>query len=303
VPRNILAALTVALLMTFTATPVSASLRIPGCPVPQATTLAIAHATGKADAPENSLPGIATSATKGATWVEIDVRWNKSNLPVALHNPDVDTTTDGTGLLNTYWLPAINDLDAADYGQWDDKNANGSWVYPQFHGTYIGAGNDVKAVVHPPYGWEFFNAANVANVNLLLDVKETPTEEQAANLYQYIDSFNYESRVIFQASGAAISAMRSFGYTNIKYFMIENLNVGTMRTGESLLQLGASGYSINWPNVTPDFVNYYHAYCIKVFTWTTNSAANDVPANWSNLVNAGVDAIISDQHEELRATL
>ena len=265
----------------------------------------IAHATGKADAPENTIQGIAMAASKGARWVEIDVRWNKSNYPVAMHNSEVDATTNGTGLLNTYWLPSVADLDAAMYGQWDDKKSDGSWVYPQYHGTYVGSGNDTKAKVHPPYGWEFFNAASQANVNLLLDVKETPTQEQAANLYQYITSFNYEDRVIWQAEASSIKAMRSYGYTSLTYYLFENLASGTMRTAEYVKSLGASGITVNWPNITPGFVAYYHLpqYNLKVFTWTTNNAADDVSSNWLKLNSAGVDAIITDQHDDLRSIL
>jgi glycerophosphoryl diester phosphodiesterase len=269
------------------------------------TVESIAHATGKADAPENTIQGIATAASKGAKWVEIDIRWNKSNMPVAMHNPEVDATTDGTGLLNTFWLPNVAALDAASYDKWDDKKADGTWVYPQYHGTYVGSNGEVKAKVHPPYGWEFFNAASTANVNLLLDVKETPTAEQAANLYKYITSFGYEDRVIFQAEANSIKAMKSYGYNNIPYFLFENVASGTMRTAEYVKSLGATGLTVNWPNITPAFVAYYHSpqYGLKVFTWTTNNAADDVPATWQKLEDADVDAIITDQHDDLRATL
>jgi glycerophosphoryl diester phosphodiesterase len=302
--KRILAVSAITLVTLTGATPAIAKPKVPKIPVSVGTELeAIAHATGKGDAPENTIQGIDKAASKGATWVEIDIRWNKSNMPIAMHNAEVDPTTDGTGLLNSYWLAPINDLDAADYDQWDDKNANGTWVYPQYHGTYVGDGGDVKAKVHPPYGWEFFNAATVDNISMLMDIKETPTAIQAQNLYNYIISFNYLSKVIYQGSAASIAAMRGFGYTDLTYYMIENLSAGTMRTGESLIAMGVSGYTVNWPNITPAFVTYYHSYDLKVFTWTTNNAADDVLAKWNVLKAADVDAIITDQHDDLRASL
>jgi glycerophosphoryl diester phosphodiesterase len=300
--RNILAAFTAATVLMFPGVASAAPKPV----VSVGSELeAIAHATGKADAPENTIQGIAKAASKGAKWVEIDIRWNKSNFAIAMHNPDVDATTDGTGLLNTFWLPDVADLDAASYGQWDDKKSDGTWVYPQYHGTYVGSNNDVKAKVHPPFSWEFLNAAQQANVNLLLDVKETPTAEQAAGFYKYISDFGYQNRVIWQAEAASIKAMKSYGYNDLTYYLFENLASGTMRTAEYVKSLGASGLTVNWPNITPAFVAYYHApqNNLQVFTWTTNNAADDVPATWQKLEDAGVDAIITDQHDDLRATL
>jgi len=298
--KSILAASTITVMTLFSAAPVSAKPKVP-VTVSSTTVESIAHATGKGDAPENTIQGIDKAASLGATWVEIDIRWNRSNMPIAMHNAEVDPTTNGTGLLNSYWLGPINDLDAADYDQWDDKNANGTWVYPQYHGTYVGDGGDVKAKVHPPYGWEFFNAASVDNIKLLMDIKETPTQEQAENLYYYITSFGYESKVIWQGTAASIAAMKSYGYNNLTYYLFETPASGTMRTGESIQAMGASGITVNWPAVNTNFVNYYHAYGLQVFTWTTNNAADDVPAKWTALNNAGVDAIITDQHDVLRA--
>lgn len=299
--KNVVAGIVSAIIIAF---PVNAQ----AAPRPVVTTgtelESIAHATGKADAPENTIQGIAKAASLGAKWIEIDIRWNKSGYAIAMHNPDVDETTNGTGLLNTYWLPDVFDLDAASYGQWDDKKADGSWVYPQYHGTYVGSGGDVKAKVHPPFAWEILDAASKANVNLLLDVKETPTAEQAAGFYKYITDFNYQGRVIWQAEAASIKAMKSYGY-DLTYYLFENLAAGTMRTAEYVKSLGASGLTVNWPNITPAFVSYYHSpqYGLKVFTWTTNNSADDVPATWQKLEAANVDAIITDQHDDLRATL
>lgn len=265
--------------------------------------LVIAHATGKRDAPENTTQGIAIAASKGADWVEIDVRFNKSNFPFAMHNPDVDTTTDGTGLLNNFWFQDVFDLDSAMYDKWDDKKADGSWTYPQYHGTYLSSDGDYKAKVHPPYAWEFFNAANTAGVSLILDLKEVPTQTQADLLLSYADRFAYRSKVIVQTSIAAMQAMKSFGYTDLTYYLIENPTAGMMRTGESLKSVGASGYTLYWTNITPALVKYYHSYGLKVFTWTTNSASDDVASSWTKVADAGVDGVITDQHDVARNLL
>lgn len=278
-----------ALVASVTISPQSASAEVVSEPI------IIAHKTGPLEAPENTAIGITTAKQNNPElqWAEIDVRWNKSDFPFALHDSTLDRTTDGIGNLSNYWLPDLQSMNAADFSPWNQKNANGTWKYPQFHGKT--ASN--LDVLRPSYAYEFIYAAKKANVNLLLDVKETPNQTEATNLYNYItrSEFQYADNVIYMGSVASVSAMNSF-YPNLRYFIIDWPAAGMMKDAESIKLTGATGYAIRFDRITKSKVDYYHANDLEVFSWTTDTPAMDVTSNWDRVVNSGVDALITNEH-------
>lgn len=287
---KILAGMTV-LAVLFSATPVSAAQEDLSDPV------IVAHRAGPFDAPENTAIAITTAKQKNPSlkWVELDVRWNKSDFPFLMHNNTVDATTANTGALNTFWFPTLVDMNAAEYSPWNNKNSDGSWKYPQYHGKYSAADGTPRDVVHPPYALEFLNAAAKAGVNILMDVKETPTQAEADKLYQYLSDKAYIDNVIYMGPPDGVKAMKSF-HPDLEYMIIEYPAAGFMRTATSIKSLGATGYAVRQDNITPEFVSYYHSNNIKVFSWTTDNTAMDVKANWDKVDNAGVDGLITNQH-------
>lgn len=260
-------------------------------------TVVIAHKTGPFDAPENTHQGIAVAKSKNPqlTWVEVDVRWSKSNFPHLMHNATVDATTDHTGNLRDYWFTNVLDMNAAAYQPWNRKNADGSWQYPQYQGTVTDSAGNTTAKVHPSYAWEFLNEAKKQNVDLLLDVKDVPNQADADKLMEYINRFSYANRVMYMSSPAGIKAMRSW-YPQLNYIVGEYPPADMTRTAESLKALGASGYGIPFTRITKTLVDYYHANNLKVLTWTSDSREVDVQANWDKMIDAGVDALITNQH-------
>jgi glycerophosphoryl diester phosphodiesterase len=94
----------------------SASLRLP--PV-------IGHRGAAAYAPENTLAGLRRAKTLGCAWVEFDVRLTGDGALVLCHDPLLDRTTSGSGLVSAMSLAAIRELDA------------GSWFDPSFAGERV----------------------------------------------------------------------------------------------------------------------------------------------------------------------
>ena len=62
--------------------------------------------------PENTLESLQEAAALGADALEFDVRVTRDDVPVVIHDPDVDRTTDGTGLVRSYTLARLIELDA-----------------------------------------------------------------------------------------------------------------------------------------------------------------------------------------------
>src|SRR6187551_2113272 len=72
----------------------------------------IGHRGAAARAPENTLAGLRRAKALGCSWVEFDVRLTGDGVPVLCHDPKLDRTTDGTGLVSARSFVAIRDCDA-----------------------------------------------------------------------------------------------------------------------------------------------------------------------------------------------
>jgi glycerophosphoryl diester phosphodiesterase len=75
-----------------------------------ASPLVVAHRGASADRPENTVPAFERALDAGADAVEFDVRVSADGHPVVMHDPSVDRTTDGTGLVRDLSLVAIKRL-------------------------------------------------------------------------------------------------------------------------------------------------------------------------------------------------
>lgn len=75
--------------------------------------------------PENTLPAFREAIRLGAHMIEFDVWFTKDNVPVIIHDPTVDRTTDGAGLVTEMTFAEIRRLDA------------GGWKSPLFNGVRV----------------------------------------------------------------------------------------------------------------------------------------------------------------------
>lgn len=66
-------------------------------------------------APENTLPAFRLSRLMGFRYVETDIQFTKDDVPVLLHDPTVDRTSNGEGKLNDLTWEEVRKLD---FGSW-----------------------------------------------------------------------------------------------------------------------------------------------------------------------------------------
>ncbi|MFD7904652.1 glycerophosphodiester phosphodiesterase [Kitasatospora sp. NPDC057904] len=79
--------------------------RAESAPPPCTGPVVIGHRGAPQNAPENTMASFDTALRQGADWVETDVQTTRDGVPVLMHDPSVDRTTNGKG--------AIGDLTAA----------------------------------------------------------------------------------------------------------------------------------------------------------------------------------------------
>jgi glycerophosphoryl diester phosphodiesterase len=72
----------------------------------------IAHRGASGSAPENTLPAFRLAVEQGADAFEFDVRLTLDGVPVLLHDATVDRTTNRTGLLRTFTVEQLRNVDA-----------------------------------------------------------------------------------------------------------------------------------------------------------------------------------------------
>lgn len=72
----------------------------------------IGHRGAAARAPENTLAGFRRAKALGCTWVEFDVRLTADGVLVLCHDPKLDRTTNGAGLISTLTLAEVRRCDA-----------------------------------------------------------------------------------------------------------------------------------------------------------------------------------------------
>ena len=75
--------------------------------------LVIAHRGNRIAAPENTLVALAEAEQLGADALEFDVHTTRDGVPVLMHDPTVDRTTNGTGRVDSYSLAELRALDAS----------------------------------------------------------------------------------------------------------------------------------------------------------------------------------------------
>lgn len=74
----------------------------------------VAHRGASADRPENTLPAFELAIEQGADVIEVDVRATADMQLVAMHDPEVDRTTNGSGAVRSLTLAEVQALDAGD---------------------------------------------------------------------------------------------------------------------------------------------------------------------------------------------
>ncbi|MBI4497497.1 MAG: glycerophosphodiester phosphodiesterase [Chloroflexi bacterium] len=79
---------------------------------PTRRTLVIGHRGAPRRAPENTLASFAAALDLGVDGVEFDVHLSRDGIPVVIHDPTLERTTNGHGLVSDLTLAELRSLDA-----------------------------------------------------------------------------------------------------------------------------------------------------------------------------------------------
>ena len=231
-------------------------------------TLVFGHRGASASAPMNTIPAFELAAQMGAQGVELDVQRSADGHAVIVHDFTVDSTTDGSGLVNTKTLAELKALDA------------GSWKSDEFTGTRVPTLDEVFEAV----GQQLFINVEIKSRGLRTD----GVEQVAADC---IRRHGMQPRVIVSSFNPL--ALRRFRRilpdVPLGHLTVPGLPFIVRMTG---LGLKTEAIHPNYRQINSDYMARHQSQIVN--TWTVNDAETA-----RELRNLGVGVIITDQPDTL----
>lgn len=252
-------------------------------PVPRS----IAHRGGRGLWPENTLYAFEHALAMGVQILETDVWSTEDGAIVIHHDPDVERTTDGTGLVNELSLSEIKALDAA----WDFSTDGGA--------THPLRGQGIRI----PTLDEALDRFTGARFLIEIKQQEPPIEEDVLSIIRAhgmsgqvcIGSF-YDS-VVWKVRDLAPGICTGAGTLEVIGFVTQPLEV--LRQVESLpMSLQIPEEEAGIPVLSEEIVAKARDLGVETYVWTINNAED-----MRRILGLGVHGIITDYPDRLLAVL
>jgi glycerophosphoryl diester phosphodiesterase len=232
--------------------------------------IVVAHRGASSTYPENTLPAFEVAIRLGAPLVELDVRLSADGVPVVMHDPTVDRTTDGTG--------AVHEMAAAELAALNAGTADEPAAVPTL--------SEVLALASGRAG-------------LALEVKNVPgepafdTDEAIVRaILEELERTAFDGPIlVLSFNPASIAASRSIAPHVPTGFLTTEL----VPPDDALAHAVWAGHEIVLPGsralipAGERFVDAVHEAGLRVGTWTV-----DEPDVVEMLLERGVDAIASN---------
>jgi glycerophosphoryl diester phosphodiesterase len=275
--RNFLAA-SASVLLSSTAMPASRNILVHG------------HRGARAMRPENTLPAFEYAISIGVDVLELDMAVTKDNVIVVSHDPYLETPV-CSGPRDKVM---IHSLTLAQVREWDCgkvRNPNFPKQTP-VPGTRMPTLDQVFDLA--PRGKFWFN---IETKSFADHPEMTPApEEFSAMVLERVRKHRLEDRVLLQSFDfRTLHAMKKLAPEIKRVALWE----GDDRDFAAIArEADAPVVSPHYPLVTAEKVRAAHDAGLEVVPWTA-----DAPADWDKLIDAQVDAIITDDPAELIAYL
>src|SRR5712692_8875158 len=252
------------------------------------------HRGCRAVRPENTLPAFEHAIRVGVDALEMDLCVTADDVLVVSHDPFINPVIcRGTGGSEVKPDLALRSLTFAELSRFD-CGAVRNPAFPHqvpVPGTRIPAFEDVLRLAAPSNVW----------LNVETKMREhpelaPPPAKFAAMVLQAVRKHGVESRTILQSFDyRSLRAMKELA-PKMRLAALDDIGKEEFVT---LARRASAGIiSPRFDFITPAKVQTAHAAGLEVIPWTANQ-----PEDWRALIQAGVDAIITDDPEALIAYL
>lgn len=236
--------------------------------------LVFGHRGAMAYAPMNTLAAYELAAEQGADGVELDVWLSQDDVPVIIHDFEVDKTTDGSGRVGSMSLEELKELDA------------GSWFDEQFAGERIPTLDEVFESV----GQKLYINVEIKSIDLKVQNVVAQTVEciRRHGMQERVLVSCFNPMVLRQVRKQAPELAMGFLRASDMPFYVSWLMFGVPHQAEHPHETQVDA---NW-------VRKAHSRERKVNVWTVNDP--DVAARLQGL---GVDGLITDKPDVILEAL
>jgi glycerophosphoryl diester phosphodiesterase len=244
------------------------------------------HRGARARRPENTIPAFTYAIDAGVDALELDMAVTKDNVIVISHDPRLEAPV----CTGPQPVAIIHELTYQQVQQWDCGRERN----PKFPDQQSVPGT------HMPTLDQVFSLANRGTFDFNIETKSfpdhpelTPPPAQFAQMVlDKVRQYHLERRVILQSFDfRTLQAMKQLD----PQIRLSALTESDKRPFEQIAaEAGAGIISPYHTLVTPQKVAAAHAAGLQVVPWTVNT-----PAEWDLLIEAKVDAIISDDPARL----
>lgn len=265
----------------------------PSWKIPLAPPILGAHRGGGALFPENTLEAFTASRDRfGCRFMEVDTHATRDGVPVVIHDPTVDRTTNGTGPVLAHSLEELQRLDAGF----------------RFRGTSGIGGTDSTAWagrgIRIPTLAEVLLALPDGVISIEVKQHDPPME---ASVVEAVRRAGMQNRVLLGSSrhgtflriqALAPEIPSFFSYrSSIAFFIAAWSGLARwFRPPHNALMIPPDFGVLQL--ITPGIVRTAHRLGLPVIVWTVND-----PEEMERLLRMGVDGIITDRPDLLAAVI
>lgn len=223
-----------------------------------ATIPAVAHRGGTERYVENTRNAYRDAANRGTLIWETDVRFTADDIPVLLHDPTLDRTTDGTG--------PVAELAAADLAP--VRTADGQPV---------------------PTLAELMNDADVDGARVLVELKTDPTPAQWTAVLAAVDAHAMRARVILMSFDPLVVLEAAVVAPGVETGLVENPGY---RPVAELIPYGS--YIKHKNSITGARLDEWSG-PLDVYAWTVDTAADWTWMNYYMAEPGRLDGVITNR--------
>lgn len=232
----------------------------------------IAHRGASGHAPENTMAAFERAVALGAGFIETDLHLTRDARFVAIHDPTLERTTNGKGLVKDFTLAEIRRLDA---GLWFDREFMGQRVPTLEEIVEFAAKHDVIFYLELKY-----EAAWGMHHSLIGALRKSGGAQRS---------------IIISFNESALTALRQVDPAAMMGLLFDEPNQDYAKTG---IELGVRQLCPHHSLVTPELVEKAHGLDLQVATWTVDDAGI-----MRAMIAAKVDGIMTNFPDRLQAIL
>jgi glycerophosphoryl diester phosphodiesterase len=252
-------------------------------------TLVIAHQGGELLAPSNTMAAFTKAADMGVDVLETDIHITKDGHLVAIHDPTVDRTTNGSGAVADMTLEEIQKLDAG----YHFKDLDGNYSYRN-KGVYI------------PTVDEMFQTFTDLRIEIEIKDDNPPErlDEIASKLWTLIEKYQMEDKILIASFDQSIMdtfenyatgrVATTAGRAEVKNFVVTHKfflrNLYVPNVDAFQIPTEDSGYDLTDQRL----IDGAHRLGMQIHYWTI-----DDPVTMKKLIDAGADGILTNRPDLL----